>query len=76
MSLKDHIHQQSGKSGHGKRPSLPLKLLASSTSNSHNQIMKGGIKQKAYEKSKAHFLPLFLHPFIIQELEGTKGKTP
>lgn len=45
---------------------FPLKLVASSSPKSHNQIMKRGIKQTAYEKIKANFPPLFLHPFIIQ----------
>lgn len=73
MNLKDHIHLQSNKSGYVKKPSLPLKLLVSSTPNSPNQIIEGGIKQKAFKKSKVHFLPLFLHIFIIQELQLPKN---
>lgn len=75
LSLGDHIHQQSSKSGHGKKPSRCLKLLANFMPNSHYQIMEGGIKQKAYKKkSKLRFFPLFLHLFIIQELQGTTQK--
>lgn len=74
VSLEDHIHQQSSKSGYGRKPSPPLKLLASFTPNPHNQIMEGGIKRKAYKKSKAYFLPVFLHLFIIQELQETTQK--
>lgn len=60
MSLNDHIHQQSSKSGYRKKPSLPLKLLASFTPNSHEQIMEGGVKQKAKH--------IYFHYFYILSL--------
>lgn len=51
MNLKDHIHQQSN----SKKASSSPQVIASSTPNSHNQIIEGGIKQKAYKKKQSTF---------------------